>query len=130
TAGALTLTANGSGKGVGTINGSLDTAVSSLTATVGSSGLNLANTGDLTVARVTSGGDVNLSAASNLLIGAINAGSSAVNLTASGNINDDVNDSTTDITGGALTLSADGVGTTNGDLDTAVSNLTASVNSG
>src|SRR5205085_9046580 len=120
TAGALTLTANGSGKGVGTINGSLDTAVSSLTATVGSSGLNLANTGDLTVASVTSGGDVNLSAASNLLIGAINAGSSAVNLTASDNINDDVNDSIADITASNLTLTTNSsgkvIGTTNGSL--------------
>ncbi len=88
TAGALTLTASASGKGVGVSNGSLDTAVSSLTATVGSGGLNLSNTGDLTVANVGSSGAVGISVASDLTLGSINAGTNGISLTASGSILD------------------------------------------
>src|SRR5204862_5866918 len=92
------------------------------------------NTGTLT-SNINSSGNVTLTNSSDLLVDLINAGSSAVSLTStSGNINDDVNDSTNDITAGALTLTANGsgkgVGTSNAPLDTAVSNLTATVGSG
>ncbi|TWA72857.1 hypothetical protein FBZ82_102458 [Azospirillum brasilense] len=128
TGGALTLTAKGSSGSNGAIGASgqaVNTAVTSLTATAGSGGVNLVNTGALTLASLTSGA-ATITATGDLTVGAVNSGSSALTLTSSGgSILNDADASTT-ITAYSLYLNAAGsIGTSGNALTTGAYNYDA-----
>ncbi|CAO3380993.1 filamentous hemagglutinin N-terminal domain-containing protein [Azospirillum argentinense] len=121
TGGALTLTAKGSTGSNGAIGSSvqaLNTAVTSLTATAGSGGVFLSNTGALALTSLTSGGG-SVTATGDLTVGAVNSGSSALTLTSSGGSILDDADAATTIAAYSLSLTAAGsIGTSGTVLTT------------
>ncbi|MBK4722863.1 filamentous hemagglutinin N-terminal domain-containing protein, partial [Azospirillum sp. YIM DDC1] len=134
TGGALTLTAKGSSGSNGAIGTSLqavNTAGTSLTATAGSGGINLSNTGALALANVTSGGATTVAATGNLTVGAVASGSNTLTLTSSGgSILNDADASTT-ISSYSLVLNAVGsIGTSGTALTASSYNIDATSGAG
>ncbi|QCN98175.1 filamentous hemagglutinin N-terminal domain-containing protein (plasmid) [Azospirillum argentinense] len=134
TGGALTLTArgsSGSNGAIGTSSQVLNTAGASLTATAGSGGINLSNTGALTLANLTSGGFTTIAATGNLTVGAVAIGSNTLTLTSSGgSILNDADASTT-ISSYSLVLNAAGsIGTSGTALTAGSYNIDATSGAG
>ncbi|TWA82081.1 hypothetical protein FBZ85_102456 [Azospirillum brasilense] len=134
TGGALTLTAkgsSGSNGAIGTSSQVLNTAGASLTATAGSGGINLSNTGALTLASLTSGGFTTVAATGNLTVGAVAIGSNTLTLTSSGgSILNDADASTT-ISSYSLVLNAAGsIGTSGTALTAGSYNIDATSGAG
>ncbi|KAA0687842.1 filamentous hemagglutinin N-terminal domain-containing protein [Azospirillum brasilense] len=134
TGGALTLTArgsSGSNGAIGTSSQVLNTAGASLTATAGSGGINLSNTGALALANLTSGGATTVAATGNLTVGAVASGSNTLTLTSSGgSILNDADASTT-ISSYSLVLNAAGsIGTSGTALTAGSYNIDATSGAG
>ncbi len=134
TGGALTLTArgsSGSNGAIGTSSQVLNTAGGSLTATAGSGGINLSNTGALTLANLISGGFTTIAATGNLTVGAVAIGSNTLTLTSSGgSILNDADASTT-ISSYSLVLNAAGsIGTSGTALTAGSYNIDATSGAG
>ncbi|WP_454016197.1 filamentous hemagglutinin N-terminal domain-containing protein [Azospirillum sp. Marseille-Q6669] len=134
TGGALTLTAkgsSGSNGAIGTSSQALNTAGASLTATAGSGGINLSNTGALALTNLTSGGFTTIAATGNLTVGAVASGSNTLTLTSSGgSILNDADASTT-ISSYSLVLNAAGsIGTSGTALTASSYNIDATSGAG
>ncbi|UKJ77128.1 filamentous hemagglutinin N-terminal domain-containing protein [Azospirillum brasilense] len=134
TGGALTLTAkgsSGSNGAIGTSSQALNTAGASLTATAGSGGINLSNTGALALANLSSGGATTVAATGNLTVGAVASASNTLTLTSSGgSILNDADASTT-ISSYSLVLNAAGsIGTSGTALTASSYNIDATSGAG
>ncbi len=131
TGSTLTLTANASGKGIGISNGSLDTNAATLVLNAGTAGINIADTGSVTLnaPTIAAGGSITVSAATTLTLpsanlslgagnisftssggtlstqGTLTTSSGNISLSASSNLNVDHNVSTTGT--GTITFTAD-----------------------
>lgn len=129
TAATLTLSAAGSSGNNGAIGGSgapLLTQTGQITATAGSGGVQIANTGAVTLQRLSASGSSSVSADGTVTLGSLELGSSALSLSATaGNLVDD-GVASTGVAAGALQLQAAGaIGGASTPLSLNVSSLSA-----
>lgn len=134
TAGAVTLTAQGStgtNGAIGVSGASINTTANSLSATSGTGGVFVANTGALNLGTLSTTGASNISSTGHLTAGNVNAGSATLTLGSSvGDVLDDGNSSTR-IGAGTLTVNAGGaIGSSGTRLSTNATTLSATAGTG
>jgi filamentous hemagglutinin family protein len=133
-AGSVSLTARGSSGNNGAIGSnaqSINTATPLLTATSGSGGTFVANTGALNLSTLSTTGEARIVTSGSLTVGNVNAGTSALSLTANGGGVQDDGDAATRIIAGTLHLSAAGaIGTSGNRLQTNATEVSAYANLG
>ncbi|MFZ2987343.1 beta strand repeat-containing protein, partial [Ideonella sp.] len=134
TAGTASLSASGSNGNNGAIGISgqaLNTTTGHLTATTGSGGAYLANTGALALDRLSSTGSASVTSTGTLTAGSVSAGSATLTLGSTGGSLLDDGDSSTRITAGTLNLTAGGaIGSSGTRVSTNASTLSANAASG
>lgn len=133
----ITLSANTAGGNVGTAAAPINVSATSIDASAQATGIFITESDGALLNNITTSNDpvTITSTTGDLTIGSVNAGTGNVTLEATaGDINDDVDDATVDITGATLTLTANdldkGIGITNGSLDTDATTLVLDVDLG
>jgi filamentous hemagglutinin family protein len=134
TASAITLAAsgsNGNNGAVGAVGQAVNTATSHLSATAGSGGAFVANSGVLSLDRLSTTGTSSISSSGTLTAGDVNAGSATLALASGGGSIADDNNAATEITAGTLQLGAGGaIGSSISRLQTTAATVSADAASG